>query len=131
MGKYFLPRLDNLAALFPENGAQLAALPLEEFVRRIPQVSTIAQNYWQTYNHTHRSKARLPNRSQHLDDVSLSRSIHSKRSREGQTRTTTAGERHPVTGVRQKSLYALAPLLIVVVFFYVPMDFDSLTSHPL
>uniref|UniRef100_A0A182V454 ETS domain-containing protein n=1 Tax=Anopheles merus TaxID=30066 RepID=A0A182V454_ANOME len=37
MGKYFLPRLDNLAALFPENGAQLAALPLEEFVRRIPQ----------------------------------------------------------------------------------------------
>ncbi|XP_052872302.1 DNA-binding protein D-ETS-4 [Anopheles cruzii] len=37
MGKYSLPRLDNLGRLFPENGAQLAALPLEEFVRRIPQ----------------------------------------------------------------------------------------------
>ncbi|XP_035894216.1 DNA-binding protein D-ETS-4 isoform X1 [Anopheles stephensi] len=54
MGKYFLPRLDNLPALFPENGAQLAALPLEEFVRRIPQGGDKLHGYLELWKQIHR-----------------------------------------------------------------------------
>ncbi|KFB37566.1 hypothetical protein ZHAS_00004802 [Anopheles sinensis] len=54
MGKYFLPRLDNLAALFPENGAQLASLPLEEFVRRIPQGGDKLHGYLELWKQIHR-----------------------------------------------------------------------------
>uniref|UniRef100_A0A182P5Q0 ETS domain-containing protein n=1 Tax=Anopheles epiroticus TaxID=199890 RepID=A0A182P5Q0_9DIPT len=54
MGKYYLPRLDNLAALFPENGAQLAALPLEEFVRRIPQGGDKLHGYLELWKQIHR-----------------------------------------------------------------------------
>uniref|UniRef100_A0A182N3B8 ETS domain-containing protein n=1 Tax=Anopheles dirus TaxID=7168 RepID=A0A182N3B8_9DIPT len=54
MGKYFLPRLDNLATLFPENGAQLAALPLEEFVRRIPQGGDKLHGYLELWKQIHR-----------------------------------------------------------------------------
>ncbi|XP_053681290.1 DNA-binding protein D-ETS-4 [Anopheles nili] len=54
MSKYFLPRLDNLAALFPENGAQLAALPLDEFVRRIPQGGDKLHGYLELWKQIHR-----------------------------------------------------------------------------
>ncbi|XP_053668299.1 DNA-binding protein D-ETS-4 [Anopheles marshallii] len=54
MGKYFLPRLDNLPVLFPENGAQLAALPLEEFVRRIPQGGDKLHGYLELWKQIHR-----------------------------------------------------------------------------
>uniref|UniRef100_A0A182W1M9 ETS domain-containing protein n=1 Tax=Anopheles minimus TaxID=112268 RepID=A0A182W1M9_9DIPT len=54
MGKYFLPRLDNLPALFPENGTQLAALPLEEFVRRIPQGGDKLHGYLELWKQIHR-----------------------------------------------------------------------------
>ncbi|ETN67372.1 hypothetical protein AND_000820 [Anopheles darlingi] len=54
MGKYSLPRLDNLGALFPENGAQLAALPLEEFVRRIPQGGDKLHGHLELWKQIHR-----------------------------------------------------------------------------
>uniref|UniRef100_A0A182Q448 ETS domain-containing protein n=1 Tax=Anopheles farauti TaxID=69004 RepID=A0A182Q448_9DIPT len=54
MGKYFLPRLDNLVTLFPENGTQLAALPLEEFVRRIPQGGDKLHGYLELWKQIHR-----------------------------------------------------------------------------
>lgn len=39
MNKYGLTPLASIAALFPESGDQLALLSMDEFVRRIPQVS--------------------------------------------------------------------------------------------
>ncbi|XP_035792505.1 DNA-binding protein D-ETS-4-like [Anopheles albimanus] len=54
MGKYSLPRLENLGALFPENGAQLAALPLEEFVRRIPQGGDKLHGHLELWKQIHR-----------------------------------------------------------------------------
>ncbi|XP_050094956.1 DNA-binding protein D-ETS-4 isoform X2 [Anopheles aquasalis] len=54
MGKYSLPRPDNLGALFPENGAQLAALPLEEFVRRMPQGGDKLHGHLELWKQIHR-----------------------------------------------------------------------------
>lgn len=39
MNKYCLPPPANIGQLFPECGRELAQLPMDEFVRRIPQVS--------------------------------------------------------------------------------------------
>lgn len=44
MNKYCLPPPANIGQLFPECGRELAQLPMDEFVRRIPQVSTVRES---------------------------------------------------------------------------------------
>lgn len=60
MNKYCLPPPANIGQLFPECGLELAALPMDEFVRRIPQGGDKLHGHLELWKQIYRSTSGLP-----------------------------------------------------------------------